>query len=65
MHVARGQNESIDALIRRFSKRVQRSGIIQELRAREGFVGPAEKRRLKRKRSIARVLREQSRDSEE
>lgn len=65
MQVARGQNESVEALIRRFSKRVQRSGIMQELRAREGYVGPAEKRRLKRKRSIARAIRDQARETED
>ena len=65
MRIARGQNETIESLIRRFSKRVQRSGIVQELRAREGFVGPAERRRLKRKRAVGRAIREQTRALED
>lgn len=65
MRVARGQNESIESLIRRFSKTVQRSGLVQELREREGFVGPAERRRLKRKRAVARIRREALKTSDE
>ena len=65
MRVARGQNESIESLIRRFSKTVQRSGLVQELREREGFVGPAERRRLKRKRAVSRIRREALKTSDE
>ncbi len=59
MRVARGESESIESLIRRFSKTVQ------ELREREGFVGPAERRRLKRKRSVARIRREALKTNDE
>ena len=65
MRVARGESESIESLIRRFSKTVQRSGLVQELREREGFVGPAERRRLKRKRSVARARREALKTNDE
>jgi ribosomal protein S21 len=47
--VSRGANESIESLIRRFSKIVERHGIIAEARAREAFETPAEKARRKAK----------------
>ena len=65
MRVARGQNESIESLISMFYNNVQRSGLVQELREREGFVGPAERRRLKRKRSVARIRREALKTNDE
>lgn len=48
-YVQRGANESIESLIRRFTKTVERAGIIAEARAREAFETPAEKARRKRK----------------
>lgn len=48
-YVQRGANESFESLLRRFSKTVERAGIIAEARAREAFETPAEKTRRKRK----------------
>ena len=53
-------NESFESLLRRFSRRVQQSGILSEARRREHYEKPSAKRRRKgaaRRRKVARALR--------
>lgn len=38
-------NESIESLIRRFTKEVQKEGILTELKEREHYKSPAERRK--------------------
>lgn len=52
--VLRRDRESIDALIRRFSRSVQDAGILTEARARAEFTSNPERRRVEEKRSAAR-----------
>jgi ribosomal protein S21 len=52
--VLRRDQESIDALIRRFSRSVQDAGIIAEARERSEFTSNPERRRAAEKRSAAR-----------
>lgn len=40
-------NESLDSMLRRFKKEVTKSGLIYELRKREAYMSPSEKRRKK------------------
>ncbi len=52
--VLRRDRESIDALIRRFSRSVQDAGILTEARERAEFTSNPERRRVEEKRSAAR-----------
>jgi len=45
--------------MRKFKRKVADSGVLQELREREYYQKPSEKRREAKKRGIARVKREQ------
>jgi len=40
-------NESFDSMLRRFKKSVNNDGLIQELRRREYYLSPSQKRRAK------------------
>lgn len=42
-----GELESVDSLIRRFKKKVENEGILEECKKREFFVGKSMARRLK------------------
>ena len=42
-----GQNETFEAALRRFTKRVQQDGILAEARRRERFEKPSVKRKQK------------------
>jgi ribosomal protein S21 len=52
--VVRRDHESIDALIRRFSRSVQDAGILIEARERAEFTSNPERRRVDEKRSASR-----------
>ena len=39
--------EHIDAALRRFKKIVQKDGLVADMRRREHYIGPSEKRRRK------------------
>ncbi len=52
--VLRRDQESIDALIRRFSRSVQDAGTLTEARERAEFTSNPERRRAEAKRSAAR-----------
>ena len=49
-----------DVALRRFKKKVQNAGIIQEVREREYFTKPSTKKREKKKAARRRWLREQA-----
>lgn len=40
-------DETLEDALRRFKKQVEMSGVMQKLREKEYFVGPAERKRLK------------------
>jgi small subunit ribosomal protein S21 len=42
-----GQNESIDEALRRFKRKCQRNGIISEIKKREHYEKPSERKRKK------------------
>ncbi|BAZ06508.1 30S ribosomal protein S21 [Calothrix sp. NIES-3974] len=49
-----GENESIDSAIRRFKKKIQKAGILSEVKRRERFEKPSLRR--KRKAEAARKV---------
>ena len=48
-------NESVESLIRRFTKEVQKEGILNELKEREHFKSPAERRKEAKNRRSRRI----------
>jgi small subunit ribosomal protein S21 len=42
-----GENESIDAALRRFKKKIQRAGILSEVKRRERYQKPSLRRKHK------------------
>jgi small subunit ribosomal protein S21 len=58
------KNESPEKMIRRFTKKVKKEGILEELRARSYYIKPSEKRRrksLERKRVVRKLQQERDR----
>ena len=58
--VVAGENESFESLLKRFTKKVQQSGVLSEVRRREHYEKPSVKRKRKeaaKKRKSARVSR--------
>jgi small subunit ribosomal protein S21 len=54
MDVRKGDQETFDEMLRRFTRKVQESGILAEARRREFYEAPSERRRRKlRKRNNA------------
>ena len=51
------QNGNVDAALRKFKKKVQEEGIIQEVRSRQEYVKPSEKRRKAKAASRARMIK--------
>jgi small subunit ribosomal protein S21 len=47
-----GENESIDSALRRFKKKIQKAGILSEIKRRERYEKPSLRR--KRKAEVAR-----------
>ncbi|NET49460.1 MAG: 30S ribosomal protein S21 [Merismopedia sp. SIO2A8] len=45
--VVRGENEAIEAVLRRFKRKVSRAGIFPDMRKSRHFETPAEKRKRK------------------
>jgi len=58
------QNESQDQLLKRFRKKVAKSGILSTVRRKRWFVSKSELRRIDRKKSIRRYKRRQMTDIE-
>ena len=53
------KEENIDSALRRFKKELVKSGTLQELRKREYYVAPSEKRRLKHEAAMKRAKKKQ------
>ncbi|MGD2157573.1 MAG: 30S ribosomal protein S21 [Anaerolineales bacterium] len=53
-------NESQQQLLRRFRKKVSRSGILSTVRRKRWFVSKSELRRIQKKKAIRRQRRRQS-----
>ncbi|HSF82437.1 MAG TPA: 30S ribosomal protein S21 [Anaerolineales bacterium] len=58
------QNESQDQLLRRFRKKVAKSGILSTVRRKRWFVSKSELRRIQKKKSMRRIRRRQVGDTE-
>jgi len=52
------RNEPVERTIRRFNKKVKKSGIIEELKERRRYIKPSEAKRRAKKRAIARRKKE-------
>ena len=48
-------NESIDKMLKRFKKKVMRSGLLTQLRNKRWFVSKSEVRRIEKKKAIRRI----------
>jgi small subunit ribosomal protein S21 len=57
-------NESQDQLMKRFRKKVAKSGILSTVRRKRWFVSKSELRRISKKKSIRRIKRRQTPDME-
>ncbi len=57
-------NESQDQLLKRFRKKVAKSGILSTVRRKRWFVSKSELRRINKKKSIRRYKRRQITDVE-
>ena len=57
-------NESQDQLLKRFRKKVAKSGILSTVRRKRWFVSKSELRRIQKKKSIRRIRRRQHTDIE-
>ena len=55
-------NESQDQLLRRFRKKVAKSGILSTVRRKRWFVSKSELRRIQKKKAIRRLKRRQQTD---
>ncbi len=58
-------NETQDQLLKRFKKKVMRSGILTQLRNKRWFVSKSEIRRIEKKKAIRRINKRKRRDNEE
>jgi small subunit ribosomal protein S21 len=54
------QNESQDSLLKRFRKKVVKSGVLSTVRRKRWFVSRSELRRIERKKAIRRIKRRQT-----
>lgn len=52
------ENETIESALKRFSKKVNNSGILQEVRARQAYVKPSDAARKEKAAMKARVARQ-------
>ncbi|MFH2104384.1 MAG: 30S ribosomal protein S21 [Chloroflexota bacterium] len=57
-------NESQDMLLKRFRKKVVKSGVLSTIRRKRWFVSKSEQRRMEKKKAIRRIRRRQPRDME-
>ncbi|HLE29424.1 MAG TPA: 30S ribosomal protein S21 [Anaerolineales bacterium] len=58
-------NETQEQLLKRFKKKVMRSGILTQLRNKRWFVSKSEIRRIEKKKAIRRINKRKRRDNEE
>lgn len=59
------RNGDFNGALRRFKKRVQEAGIIQEIRERKEYVKPSEKKRKAKAAGRARWLKKQAKQKRE
>ena len=59
------RNNDFNGAMRKFKKRVQEAGIIQEIRERKEFVKPSEQRRKAKAAGRARWLKKQAKEKRE
>ena len=52
-------NESQDSLLKRFRKKVVKSGVLSTIRRKRWFVSKSENRRVEKKKAIRRIKRRQ------
>jgi small subunit ribosomal protein S21 len=58
-------NESQDQLLKRFRKKVAKSGLLSVVRRKRWFVSKSELRRIQKKKAIRRIKRRQRRVSDD
>jgi len=58
-------NESQDQLLKRFRKKVAKSGLLSVVRRKRWFVSKSELRRIQKKKAIRRIKRRQRRVNED
>ena len=56
------RNETQDRMIKRFIKKVKKTGIIQEIKEKRHYVKPSDKRRRARQKAIARRKKQQAKE---
>lgn len=56
--------ESQDSLLKRFRKKVVKSGVLSTIRNKRWFVSKSEQRRMEKKKAIRRSKRRSTKDSE-
>ena len=56
--------ESQDSLLKRFRKKIVKSGILSTIRNKRWFVSKSEQRRMEKKKAIRRIKRRSIKDSE-
>jgi small subunit ribosomal protein S21 len=56
-------NESQDQLLKRFKKKIVRSGILGAVREKRWFVSKSEQRRIEKKKAIQRLRRKKRKDT--
>ena len=54
------RNNNVEKALRILKKKIKKDGLMTELRERQHYVTPSEKRRLAKKRGIKRVAKEQA-----
>ena len=52
------RNNNVEKALRILKKKIRKEGLMTELRDRQHYIKPSEKRRLAKKRGIARVKKE-------
>jgi small subunit ribosomal protein S21 len=57
-------NESQDQLLKRFRKKVAKSGVLSTVRRKRWFVSKSELRRINKKKAIRRIKRRQMTDND-
>jgi small subunit ribosomal protein S21 len=64
VHVELRENESFDALLKRFTKELQKAGVLRDYRAKRHYVSKSEQRRAKirkaehrRRRKLAKLTK--------
>ena len=62
VHLRNG--ESQDSLLKRFRKKIVKSGILSTIRNKRWFVSKSETRRMEKKKAIRRIKRRSFKDAE-